>query len=207
MQLEEAANGAEIPLEPETPTPTPHPDTNARYRRLSRYDAQIYCDHLLRLSPDDRHMRFLGSVRDDAIRRHCATRDWSKAIVIGAFIGDTLRGVGEMVRMETAAEPSGEVALSVEADFQNSGVGTELLRRVLVAARNRYVERLHMYCLSENRKMRRIASRFEAELEFQQSEIEGRIWPPWPTYASVMEEAVGESIAFFNAVFHTKTAG
>jgi hypothetical protein len=42
-----------------------------------------------------------------------------------------------------------------------------LLERVLLAARNRQVERLHMLCLAENQRMQRLARKFNAALSFE----------------------------------------
>jgi hypothetical protein len=47
------------------------------------------------------------------------------------------------------------------------GAELALLERVLFAARNRQVERLHMLCLAENQRMQRLARKFNAALSFE----------------------------------------
>lgn len=173
------------------------------YRKLSKSDDPAIVRHFLRLSPDDLHKRFFGPVKKEVIQKLCADRPWHESIVFGAFVKGTMRGVGELVWHWPSGLTGAEIALSVESKYQNAGIGSELLRRLLMTARNRCVGRVNMLCLADNIKMQRVAKKFEAELVFQQSETEGRIWPPMPSYISIIQEALGDSEAFFNAVFHT----
>lgn len=171
------------------------------YRKLSAADAGLLADHLKRLEPNDRQLRFWGGVTDRAIDEYCAKLDWTAAVVVGAFVDGELRGVGELVRVRMVPRLMAEVAFSVEGPWQNAGVGTELLRRVLTVARNRCIDRVYMLCLAENRKMQKVARKFEAVLSFEEGEVEARILPAWPSYFSLMEEAVDDSKAWFPLVF------
>jgi len=89
----------------------------------------------------------------------------------------------------------------VERPFQNQGIGTELLQKALVMARNRFIRTVYMICLLENKKMQRIAQNCEASLITHEGEAEGTIWPPWPSYLSFVEEAATEGQALFRAAF------
>ncbi|MEQ9554684.1 MAG: GNAT family N-acetyltransferase [Rhodospirillales bacterium] len=171
------------------------------YRKLTASDGGLLAGHLKRLDPQDRHLRFWGGVTDTAIDEYCARLDWSAAVVVGAFIDGELRGVGELVRVRMVPRIMAEVAFSVEGPWQNEGVGTALLRRVLTIARNRCIDRVYMLCLVENHKMQKIASKFEAQLSFEEGEVEARILPAWPSYFSLMEEAVEDGKAWFPAIF------
>jgi hypothetical protein len=57
-----------------------------------------------------------------------------------------------------------------------------------------------MNCLAENRKMQRIAKKFEAELHFDHGEVVGRVLPAMPTYLSLWQEAVEDTNNFVMAV-------
>ena len=46
-----------------------------------------------------------------------------------------------------------EAAFSVEKPFQRDGIGSELVRRIVRAARNRRITTLYMTCLAQNRAM------------------------------------------------------
>lgn len=167
-----------------------------RYRKLQAGDQAALEAHLLRLEPKDRYLRFWGGAKDEVIRDYCARLDWSATVIVGAFVGADLRGVIELVRVRLVPHLAAEVALSVEGPWQNAGVGTELMRRMLTIARNRCIDRVYMHCLAENTRMQKIARKFEANLILHDGEIEGRIWPAWPSYFSLAEEAAADGEAF-----------
>jgi GNAT superfamily N-acetyltransferase len=175
------------------------------YRKLRRAEHDGFEAHLLRLDAADRRMRFCIGATDQAIRDYCARKDWWKTTTLGCFIDGTLRGAAELVRIEGADTGKAELAVTVEKPFQDRGIGTALLGKSLTLARNRYIGTVVMICLAENRRMRHIAHKFGAELDFSGGEIEGRLWPPWPTIASFMEEAAMEGEAIFRLSFETAT--
>ncbi len=179
----------------------PDQPRDMRYRRLQSPDTQKIIRHFRRLDPEDLRMRFFGYVHQDVVRKICVERAWNESIVIGAFVSGRLRAIGEMTRCAGPLGLEVEIALSVEARYQNAGIGSELLRRILVSARNRYIQRVHMLCLADNTKMQKVAKKFEAILLFERDHVEGRIWPPVPSYFSLMEEAIDEPFIFFKAVF------
>jgi GNAT superfamily N-acetyltransferase len=94
-----------------------------------------------------------------------------------------------------------EAAFSVEKEYQDSGVGTELLGRLILTARNRGVSRMYMNCLSTNRKMQRVAKKYEAELHFDYGEVVGQLKPAMPTPLSLWTEAIDDGSGFVMAVF------
>ncbi|MGH6916796.1 MAG: hypothetical protein ACREJ0_03730 [Geminicoccaceae bacterium] len=73
-------------------------------------------------------------------------------------------------------------------------MGTALLRRLVVAARNRLTCRIHMVCLIDNGRAVRMARRLDGTMRFAQGEAEARIEPPWPTPWTWLEEALPESV-------------
>jgi Acetyltransferase (GNAT) family len=83
--------------------------------------------------------------------------------------------------------------LSVERAWQSRGVGSALLERVLLAARNRQINRLHLLCLAENRRMQQLARKFDAELSFQSGSVLGEMKSSQPTPMSMMRELVADS--------------
>jgi len=62
-----------------------------------------------------------------------------------------------------------------------------------------------MMRLVENERMRHLASKHHALLEFQSGEVEARIHPPWPTPLLIFEEATGEFHSFARAVLRWQT--
>jgi RimJ/RimL family protein N-acetyltransferase len=167
------------------------------YRKLHPFEQWRLRDHLQRLVPEDRRRRFFAGVSDHTIAEHCRRIDWLGAIVVGCFEDGILRGAAEL-RFETGRVPlAGELALSVETEWQNQGVGTELVRRALLAAGNRGLAALQMVCLAENQRVQRIARRHAIRLVASGGEAEAALAVPRPTQFSLVEEAVAEGIGLF----------
>ena len=172
-------------------------------RKLWVGESELYRQHLLRLDAESRRNRFGGAVADEFIERYaepCALRD---AVVYGFFVDGIVRGAAELRLLERPGEA--EAALSVERVWQSRGVGTALLERVLLAAGNRQVNHLHMLCLAENRRMRQLARKFDAELSFQSGSVVGDVKAPRPTPISMMREIVDDSIDLATAMLDVPT--
>lgn len=113
-------------------------------RKLWIGEADRYRDHLLRLDAESRHSRFGGGVSDEFIRSYISTTFGLSAVVHGFFVDGVLRGAAELRPLGPAFVREAEAALSIESDWQSHGVGSMLLDRTLLAARNRGIKTLHM---------------------------------------------------------------
>ena len=172
------------------------------YRKLTSAERPLLRDHLLRLTREDRALRFLSEVSALHIEQYCTRVDDHYRIVIGYFVLGVMRGAGEIVfNAGTTWRGSCEVALSVEHEYQNGGVGAELLRRLLVLARHRGVSKVTMLCLRSNRRMQSLAKKFASELHFAAGNVEGTLYPRWPDAASLLEESWEQGRALLNLVF------
>ena len=168
-------------------------------RKLWASDAQAYGDHLQRLDEISRRNRFGGTVADTFIRGH-AERAFEPENVLYGFLADgVLRGVAEL-RPFSPNAPQAEAAFSIERPWQSHGVGTELLERTLLAARNRGIKQLHITCLSENQRMQQLARKFDAELSFDFGSVVGEVesWRANPL--SVMQELIEDGHGFATAM-------
>jgi GNAT superfamily N-acetyltransferase len=145
-------------------------------------------------------MRFGMAVTDSFIEDYAVRIGDMKYLVYGFFVDGEMRAAAEMRQLGDAWSIDAEGAFSVETECQNRGIGTELLGRIIRAARNRGISRLYMNCLAENHKMQRICRKFEAELHFDHGEVVGRVLPASPTYISLWQEAVDDSSGFVMAV-------
>jgi GNAT superfamily N-acetyltransferase len=174
----------------------PLPDGGA-VRKLWVGETDAYRDHLLRLDHESRHRRFSGTVSDDFIARHAATAGDIGVVVHGFFVDGVLRGAAELRPNSAAFAHEAEAAFSIEQPWQSHGVGTELLERTLLSARNRGIKALHMQCLADNQRMQQLARKFEAELSFDFGSVVGEVDPPRSTPLSLMREAMadGHSVA------------
>src|SRR5215468_5506029 len=121
-------------------------------RKLWIGEADIYCVHLLRLDPDSRRNRFAGAVSDEFVRDYAELSFGIDALIHGFFVDGTLRGAAELRPIGTPLMREAEAAFSIEKPWQSHGVGSVLLERTLLAARNRGIKFLHMACLADNKR-------------------------------------------------------
>jgi GNAT superfamily N-acetyltransferase len=169
-------------------------------RKLWFTETEKFRDHLLRLDKESRRMRFGMAVDDDFIRRYAEQTNRFQSVIYGFFVDRDMRAAAELRMIGENWHGDAEAAFSVESEYQDSGVGTELLGRIIVAARNRGIDRLYMNCLAENRKMQRIARKYEADLYFDHGEVVGQLKPAYPTPLSLWSEAIDNSSGFVMAV-------
>ena len=156
-------------------------------RKLWPVEATAYRDHLLRLDAESRRNRFCGAIADDIIRSYAATVRGGDVILHGFFVDGVLCCI---------LGREAEAAFSIEKPWQSHGVGSALLERSLLAARNRGVKLMQVCCLMENRRMQQLARKFEAELSFDFGAVIGTMETPYPTPLSLMRELVADGHSF-----------
>jgi GNAT superfamily N-acetyltransferase len=176
-----------------------HP-RNGDIRKLWPTEAALFRDHLLRLDKESRRLRFAHGVSDAFIEDYAARMADMGGIVYAYFDGEEVRAVAELKKLGDTWGREAEAAFSVEQPLQDHGIGTELMGRVIRAARNRGVQHLVVSCLAENGKMRAIASHFGAELRFEYGEVVGEIVPHGANYFSLLAEAIEDRYGYMMAV-------
>ncbi len=169
-------------------------------RKLFVTEHHKYRDHLLRLDDESRRMRFGMGVGDEFITGYAQQLNDMKSIVYAYIIEGEVHAAAELRPLAGKMRGEAEAAFSVEKPFQDSGIGTELLGRIVRAARNRSITRVYMNCLAENRKMQKIAKKYDAILQFEHSEVVGQVAPSPAHYFSIWREAVEDEMGFIMAV-------
>src|SRR6476660_7826481 len=169
-------------------------------RKLWIDRAGPYRDHLLRLDRESRRNRFGGAVADEFIENYAELSRGLDAVMHGFFVDGTLRGVAELRPLGEGFTHEAEAAFSIEQPWQSHGVGTALLERTLLAARNRGIKLLHMACLVNNARMIELARKFEAELKFDFGSVIGEVEAAHPTPMSVWRELVADTHGFATAM-------
>lgn len=115
------------------------------------------------LSPETVFLRYfhllgLGQRAGHAqLQRFCAgTADGRETILLAECLAGSrdgeIAGVGQLIRLAPRS-PTAEFALLVGDDFQGCGLGSELLRRLLIAGREAGLQRVVGYVLRENGPM------------------------------------------------------
>jgi GNAT superfamily N-acetyltransferase len=169
-------------------------------RKLWPTETDKFRDHLLRLDKGNRRMRFAHGVSDAFIEDYAGRMAETGGLVYGYFDGEEVRAAAELKKLGDSWGHEAEAAFSVEKPLQEQGIGTELMGKVIRAARNRGVQHLCVSCLAENGKMRAIARKYEAELRFEYGEVIGEIVPDGANYFSLLAEAVDDRFGYMMAV-------
>ena len=170
-------------------------------RKLLPSEADKLRDHLVRLTREQRSLRFMGTLDDVAVGEHCGRLNWFRTVVIGYFDAGVLRGAAELQVVDNHFPILCEVAITVETAWQEQGVATELLRRVLVIARNRSARGVQINCFGDNYRIQHVAQKFGAHFRSRGGESEAEIPTPAPTYWSHCEEAIDDGLGWMNFWF------
>ena len=140
-------------------------------RMLMPAEMALYRDHLLRLNAGDRRLRFGMMVNDAAIEAFVARiSPWDTRII--ACFNHRLEVIAA-VQVSVLDGPLAEFAFSVDEAERGRGLGTALMNRALVWARNRGISRVCVCCRAENQAMRRIARRVGVTVDTNAGDVEG----------------------------------
>jgi GNAT superfamily N-acetyltransferase len=165
-------------------------------RKLWDVETHVYREHLLRLDHESRRNRFCGAIAEDTIRSYAATARGPDVVLHGFFVDGVLRGVADMRILRPLDLQEAEAAFSIEKPWQSHGVGSALLERTLLSARNRGIKHLQVCCLMENQRMQHLARKFEAEITFDFGSVIGTMENPRPTPLSLLQEMTADGHSF-----------
>jgi RimJ/RimL family protein N-acetyltransferase len=163
------------------------------FRKLFPRERALVEQHFLQLDPASRRSRFGGFVGDLFIQTYSNALIGPSNLVYGAFGGERLLGISELCLAFDGGRASGEIAVSVAESWQDLGVGTELVSRALLSARNRFLGRLFLLCQQDNHPMQRIAKKLGAEITPSQGEIVAEFKLPLADHLSLMSEWLGDA--------------
>ena len=169
-------------------------------RKLNAAERDALAAHLLRLDPRSRNNRFGGGVSDAFILDYARRAPARGAVVHGWFVDGTLRAAAELHPFDPRGRRA-EAAFSVERAFQDSGIGSVLMRRTLLTARNRGIRTLLVRCVADNVRMQAIARRHGAEIKFEPGDVVGELQNPGPTPFSLWRELVADGHGWAGAAF------
>ncbi|WP_294539876.1 GNAT family N-acetyltransferase [uncultured Rhodoblastus sp.] len=175
-------------------------------RRLWPADLPAFREHLLRLDTQSRFDRFAMAVNDAFLIRYAERCFGIDDVIYGYYVDGTMRGAGELRAVgNNIIGGSVEAAFSVELAWRRRGVGTELMDRIVRAARNRRADGLYMSCLARNVAMQALARKFEADLLFETDDLTGRFVARGPSAASFWGEFADNATSFATAMLDLQT--
>jgi GNAT superfamily N-acetyltransferase len=126
------------------------------FREASRCDTPALVDHLTRLSPHDRRMRFCATLTDAAIERHVEGIWQRRAVVLAAHDGPLWDGPLHRAGPIRAAvelaldDREAELGISVDPALRRRGVGTYLVQTAGMLLRARGLARVRAYTMPGN---------------------------------------------------------
>ena len=176
-------------------------------RRLWAVDQEAILSHLLSLDSETRRIRFAGTISDQGIEDYASGILRYDSVICGAFIDGKLRAIAELRGLMNGWPTSAEAAFSVEPAWQNRGIGDTLFDHILAIAQNRSVKTLYMICLRENERMKHLAVKHKAQLEYHPGEVEAHLDTHWPTPFSMVREIAGETRGLTSAMLNWSGAG
>jgi GNAT superfamily N-acetyltransferase len=174
-------------------------------RKVLRSETHLIDEHLLRLENDARHRRFGHDVSDQFVHDYAVHAADYGNLTFGYFQDGDIRAIAELRQSGTDFGHTAEVAFSVERDFSNKGIGTNLMGRIIRSARNRGIRHLLLVCLVENIKMQAIARHYGADLRIEDGSIVADIIPKRADYASMASEYLDDRMVFVQAALDLQT--
>lgn len=120
-------------------------------------------EHLMRLSPDDRYMRFFSPYNDSALARYVdGIKETDEIFLTMESEGFNTRRfkVTGFLHVAALGDDSFEIGVSVDADQRKNGIAASLFDRAFTFLKARGCKKLYINCLSINTPMQRIVSKY-----------------------------------------------
>ncbi|MFO1129191.1 MAG: GNAT family N-acetyltransferase [Rhodospirillales bacterium] len=166
-------------------------------RTLAPAELVKYRDHLLRLSTEDRRLRFAHRVSDAAIDSFVGSLrpTQNHIFVVENDEGRVIAAVQAALREHAGVE----LAFSVDVEHRGRGLAGALVARAVLWARNRRLEFVYLSCLAENHPVRRLARRLGMRIELDSGNAEARMTLPPPSHLSLLREMAYDIAALRHA--------
>jgi GNAT superfamily N-acetyltransferase len=176
---------------------------SAPVTRLTEASRSELRDHFSRLPPEDIRLRFGSMLAASAIDDYVARIDFERDAVFGVHDEElALVGVAHVGFTEEFAE----LGVSVLPTHRGRGVGGALLTRAAEHARNRFIDRLYVHCLSENAAMMQLAKEAGMKICVDAGEADAFLKLPPADPASVTGEFVEQRLALFDYALKAQAA-
>lgn len=124
-------------------------------------DSEIEADFVRKLSPESKHFRFLGGIKElspQRVKELCEV-DGHHSMAFIATIEDngqvTEIGVGRYTA--NSKEDTREMAVTVADEWQNKGLGKQLVDQLIGFAKGHGIKQLYSVDLADNTAMRELA--------------------------------------------------
>lgn len=120
-------------------------------RLLAPAEGAAVSAHLLRLSADDRRLRFAHPAHDGFLDRYVRTIDWDRSFILAWEREGCPRAIAHVAWPDVSwLEGGADLGVSVEGPWQRQGVGRALVRASVTEARARNLPAIRWNALGEN---------------------------------------------------------
>ncbi len=160
-------------------------------------------EHFLSLDGNDVRLRFGAPLGPDGITAYVDGIDFDTDAVFGVY--DDELGLAAVAHLAFGADGA-ELGISVLPKFRSRGIGSALFARAVEHARNRFVTRMYMHCLSENAAMMHIARKSGMKICVDTGEAEAFLKLAPADHASLSGELMGQRLALFDYALKTQAA-
>ncbi len=174
---------------------------SAPVRELHSSHKPEILQHLLSLNEEDRRLRFGTQTPDPVIHQYVEGLDLDKDTVFGCFNAQLqLIGMAHLAYLpKVVGQPqAAEFGVSVLPEGRAQGIGTALLARAAVHARNTYIETLFVHCLSNNKAMMRLAQKAGMKVEYAYGDADAYLKLPPANESTRVQEAANEQWGGFD---------
>jgi acetyltransferase len=133
--------------------------TQVVIRPITINDIQLEKEFFDNLSQNSKHDRFLGGITklsSKALKDFCSIdylHNMAFVAVIKGTFNENIIGIVRYVE-DSNNSKNAEIAITVDDDWQNKGIGTELLKRLMEFAKNAGINKLYSIDSYANRKMK-----------------------------------------------------
>jgi len=166
-------------------------------RKLAPRHRPKILQHLVRLAPQDRYLRFGYPANDEQIARYVDGLNFVRDEIYGVF--NRRLELVAMAHLAFSIDPQwstcAEFGVSVLWQSRGKGLGAKLFDHAVVHARNEGVHMLFIHALSENSAMLNIARHAGARVERDGSESEAYLLLPAATLDSRMNQMVNAQMS------------
>lgn len=160
-------------------------------------------EHFLSLDANDVRLRFGAQLGPDAIAAYVDGIDFDTDAVFGVYDDE----LGLAAAAHVAFGPDGaELGVSVVPGFRSRGIGSALFARAIEHARNRFVTRMYMHCLSENAAMMHIARKSGMKICVDTGEADAFLKLAPADQASLSGELMDQQLALFDYALKAQAA-
>lgn len=168
-------------------------------RTLQPSEVAKYCEHLQRLQGEDRLLRFGAVVSNQWINNYTQHINFSQDCIKAFFEDSTIVAAIHISAYQTTEGRAAEVALSVEYQYRQKGLGTFLMEKAILWCRNRYILRIDAHWLSKNVAVTKMAKHFGVQVINNSQKSDAHLRMHLPNLAILTQEASEEKVVFLQA--------